>query len=309
MQSKIRIGLVGLGGIAQKAYLPILTKELDWVFVGAFTPNKEKRERICQQYRINSFDSLTSLQEACDAIFVHSSTESHFEVVSFLLSNGVDVYVDKPLAANGIDAEQLVEISEKNNRKLMVGFNRRFAPMYLKAKALAGTFDVVHMEKHRPNDVGPNDYSFTMLDDYLHVVDTLRWLGNGDIKLTDQFNKINSYNQLLFTHHSFQKAGQFFTSSMHRQAGSSLEQLELITNDKIVRVRNMNTLEVESNQQITTETPGSWETILETRGFKDCIHHFIGAVVNDKRPEIDGQEALKSQLLVEALISNIDRNK
>lgn len=40
---KLRIGIVGLGGIAQKAYLPILTQARDWQLVGAFSPIKSKR--------------------------------------------------------------------------------------------------------------------------------------------------------------------------------------------------------------------------------------------------------------------------
>lgn len=57
---------------------------------------------------------MSALIQASDAVFVHSSTESHFEVVSELLKNGKDVYVDKPLAATVEEAEKLVELSEKN---------------------------------------------------------------------------------------------------------------------------------------------------------------------------------------------------
>lgn len=41
----IKMGMIGLGSIAQKAYLPILTKSERFEFVGAFTPNKVKREK------------------------------------------------------------------------------------------------------------------------------------------------------------------------------------------------------------------------------------------------------------------------
>ncbi len=41
----IKVGMIGLGSIAQKAYLPILTKSERFKFVGAFTPNKVKREK------------------------------------------------------------------------------------------------------------------------------------------------------------------------------------------------------------------------------------------------------------------------
>lgn len=37
--NKIRIGIAGLGGIAQKAYLPVLTRTDNWVLSGGFSPN------------------------------------------------------------------------------------------------------------------------------------------------------------------------------------------------------------------------------------------------------------------------------
>lgn len=42
----IKMGMIGLGSIAQKAYLPILTKSERFEFVGAFTPNKVKGKNL-----------------------------------------------------------------------------------------------------------------------------------------------------------------------------------------------------------------------------------------------------------------------
>jgi diguanylate cyclase (GGDEF)-like protein len=42
---KLNIGVIGLGEIAQKAYLPILTKETDWRLVGAFSQTRSRRRR------------------------------------------------------------------------------------------------------------------------------------------------------------------------------------------------------------------------------------------------------------------------
>lgn len=42
----LRIGMVGLGGIAQKAWLPVLSPAIDWTFVGAFSRTKTKLNRF-----------------------------------------------------------------------------------------------------------------------------------------------------------------------------------------------------------------------------------------------------------------------
>jgi virulence factor len=300
---KPNIGMVGLGNIAQKAYLPILSKETDWNFIGAFSPNKEKRKKVCKQYRINEFSSVLDLTQNCDAVFVHSSTSSHYEVVSKLLKSGKDVYVDKPLAATVEEAEKLVELSERHARKLMVGFNRRFAPMYVKAKAEAKEIAWIRIDKHRMNSVGPQSYEFTILDDYLHLIDTARWLSDGDLNITNGHIQVNDENQLLHTHHCFASSqGSTVTTAMHRSAGTNSEQIELVTNGTIIRVKNMHTIETEQENTITASSPPSWETTLKQRGFEGSIYHFIQCIIDDKQPVVDGFEGLKSQMLIEKLL-------
>lgn len=100
----------------------------DWTLQAAWSPGKEKALRICETWRIPYADSLEQLAAQCDAVFVHTSTASHYEVVSRLLNAGVHVCVDKPLADKLSDAEALVELAARRHLTLMVGFNRRFAP-------------------------------------------------------------------------------------------------------------------------------------------------------------------------------------
>jgi len=300
---KLRIGMVGLGNIAQKAYLPILTRELNWEFVGAFTPNCEKRKAICKQYRIQAFSSVSDVVEACDAVFVHSSTSTHFEIISELLSKGKHVYVDKPLAATIEEAQKLVELEQKSGCKLMVGFNRRFAPMYVKAKEHSPDFAWARFEKHRSNGIIPQSFELTMLDDYLHLVDTIRWLADGELSLLNGTLRKNEHNEMIYAQHTFQnKFGIQFSTAMHRSAGTGLEQLELVNNGSIIRVKNMNTTEVEAENTVTHSFPSSWDTTLKQRGFEDAVEHFVNCVVNDIHPKINGLEGLKSQLLLEELI-------
>jgi predicted dehydrogenase len=59
--------------------------------------------------------SLQDLARECDAVFVHTSTATHYQVVSELLNAGVHVCVDKPLAENVQDAERLIELAARKN--------------------------------------------------------------------------------------------------------------------------------------------------------------------------------------------------
>ncbi|OEH91359.1 Gfo/Idh/MocA family protein [Bacillus solimangrovi] len=302
--TKPRIGIVGLGDIAQKVYLPILTKEENWSLVGAFTPNVKKRNDLCSTYRIEGFPDLSSLSSQCDIVFVHSSTDSHFEIVKTLLERGKDVYVDKPLAATYREAEQLVELSIKLNRKLMVGFNRRFAPLYQKAKNKVDEVSWIRMEKHRPNTINRVPFEETLLDDYIHLIDTVRWLSDGKMQIEGGLIVTNSEHHLINSQHTFscnQDLTRVYTG-MHRKAGTGLELLELVGTDRIMRVKNLHTLEIEENNVVTKTESGSWDTILKEKGFVGAIHHFVEAVEGDTEPIVNGVEALETQRMMEQLL-------
>ena len=305
INNKLRIGIVGLGNIAQKVYLPFLTNETSWSLIGAYCPTQKKRKEICTRYRINSFSNVSDLIKECDAVFVPTATAAHFEIVSEALRNGKDVYVDKPLAATLEEAEKLAELSVKSGRKVMVGFNRRFAPMYVKAKQEGNNAAWIRLEKHRVNEIGPKDFEFTLLDDYIHLVDTARWLGEpaSSIKGSCQ---VNAEKQLIYAQYFYkgQNNEQIFMG-MHRNTGSNLEQLEIVAENSIIRVSNMDTMEVEMDGKVITSRSASWDTILKRRGFEDAIMHFINSIIGDTKISIDAVEGLKTQRLVYDIIKEI----
>lgn len=301
---KLRIGMVGLGSIAQKVYLPILTKADKWEFIGAFTPNKEKGQMLCSTYHIPFFNSLELLAKECDAIFVHSATSSHFEVIDYLLNAGVHVYVDKPLTENISQSEVLIELAAKKNRKLMVGFNRRFAPFYQSLKQNITHLSSLRIDKHRCDSIGPKDTRFTLFDDYLHVVDTALWLAGSNAKLLSGSIIQTQENALYYAEHHLKIDDCWITTSMHRKAGSQQEQLIAVDEDAIHQITNMNLWRSESKNTLVERHPGNWDPILLQRGFIGAVEHFIQCIMNDTAPITSGEQAIVAQLMIEKMLAN-----
>ncbi|HEY1846286.1 MAG TPA: Gfo/Idh/MocA family oxidoreductase [Buttiauxella sp.] len=299
--TKLRVGIVGLGGIAQKAWLPVLSAAGDWTLQGAFSPTKEKAQKICETYRIPYVSSLSDLAAQCDAVFVHSATSTHFAVVSELLQAGVSVCVDKPLAESLADAERLVAMAESQKRTLMVGFNRRFSPLYQELKANLVNGASVRMDKHRADSVGPNDLRFTLLDDYLHVVDTALWLSGGEAQLQSGTLLTNDRGQMLFAEHHFAKEHLQITTSMHRRAGSQREWVQAVTDGGLYDVTDMRDWREERGAGVVQRPVPGWQSTLEQRGFAGCARHFLECVANQTVPETSGEQALLAQRVVEKL--------
>ncbi|QRG77582.1 Gfo/Idh/MocA family protein [Citrobacter sp. R56] len=298
---KLRIGVVGLGGIAQKAWLPVLGTSGDWTLQGAWSPSRDKALRICESWRIPYADSLVNLASTCDAVFVHSSTETHYQVVSELLNAGVHVCVDKPLAETLRDAERLVELAARKKLTLMVGFNRRFAPLYRDLKAQLSTATSLRMDKHRADSVGPHDLRFTLLDDYLHVVDTALWLAGGASQLKSGTLLTTDAGEMLYAEHHFAAEQLQITTSMHRRAGSQRESVQAVTDGGVYEVTDMREWREERGQGVVHKPIPGWQTTLEQRGFTGCARHFIECVENQTVPETAGEQAILAQRVVEKL--------
>ncbi|WP_159866855.1 MULTISPECIES: Gfo/Idh/MocA family protein [unclassified Raoultella] len=300
MTAKLRVGVVGLGGIAQKAWLPVLGAADGWTLQAAWSPGKEKALRVCETWRIPYADSLEQLAAQCDAVFVHTSTASHFEVVSRLLGAGVHVCVDKPLADKLSDAESLVELAARRGLTLMVGFNRRFAPLYRELKAHLDDAASLRMDKHRSDSVG-HDLRFTLLDDYLHVVDTALWLAGGKARLSGGLLQTTAQGEMLYAEHHFSSPQLEVTTSMHRRAGSQREWVQAVTDGSLYEVRDMREWQEEGGQGVVQRPVPGWQTTLEQRGFVGCARHFIECVQNQTVPETAGEQALLAQRIVEKL--------
>lgn len=302
----LRIGIVGLGGIAQKAWLPVVTRTNGWTISGAYSPNQNKARTICDAWRIPLLSSLSDLAAVSDAVFVHSSTASHFAIVDMLLRAGVDVCVDKPLAATYAEAEQLVELAALRGRKLMVAFNRRFAPRYVQLRAALSQPASLRMDKHRNDSIGPQDAFFTLLDDYLHVVDTALWLSGGEGKVQGGVLQTNPLGQMVYAEHYFRVGDIQVTTSMHRCAGSQAEIVQVVDSGALYRINDMREWQQERAGQIVIDPIPGWQSTLEQRGFTAAAQHFIHCVENQTMPEISGEQALIAQRVVEKLWRDAD---
>ncbi|MBI3311508.1 MAG: Gfo/Idh/MocA family oxidoreductase, partial [Serratia liquefaciens] len=257
---------------------------------------------ICDSYRMACFTGLDSLAQQCDAVFVHSSTASHFQVIGELLRHGVHVYVDKPLAETVEQGEQLIALAEKQGKALMVGFNRRFAPLYRQLKQEMNQPASIRMDKHRADSVGPHSARLTLLADYLHVIDTALWLGGDAGSLLSGCLRTNEVGELVYAEHHFECGETQVTTSMHRRAGSQRESVQAVTDGAVYQLNDMRQWLREDPQGVLEQPAPGWQTTLAQRGFDGAIRHFLASVSNQTVPETAGEQAIAAQRVIERLL-------
>jgi predicted dehydrogenase len=128
---KIKISIVGLGGITQITHLPVLSKMEGVEIVSVCDIDKAKARNIANKYNIkhfsNNLEELLKTVEA-DLLIVASPTHVHRDNAITGLENGLHVLVEKPLARNYNEAKEIVEAAKKAKKNVMVGMNTRFRP-------------------------------------------------------------------------------------------------------------------------------------------------------------------------------------
>ncbi|MFJ8073999.1 Gfo/Idh/MocA family protein [Streptomyces sp. NPDC096176] len=293
----MKVGCIGLGDIAQKAYLPVLTT-LPGVELHLQTRTPATLIRTAETHHLpagrchSDLDAL--LAEGLDAAFVHAPTSAHAEIVSRLLEAGVATYVDKPLSYELAESERLVALAEERGTALAVGFNRRLAPGY--AQCIEHPRDLILMQKNR---VGlPEDPRTLVLDDFIHVVDTLRFLVPGPVEHTDVRARIVDG---LMHHVVLQLSGDGFTAigTMNRMSGSTEEILEVSGQESKREVRNLAEI-VDHKGQPSVRRRGDWVPVARQRGIEQSVHVFLDAVRAGR--VLSAQDALRTHELCERVV-------
>lgn len=194
MKKEIKVAFVGCGKHATDNLYPSL-KHACMNLVSVCARHLENAERQALLFGAETaYDDYRQMldNEEIDALIVCVNPELHYEISLEALKRGIPVFVEKPPAPVAKEARDMLELSKKTNKFLMVGFNKRFGPVYQEAKNLIakgnlGSLDSISIRSY----VGPTkDEATLLLEVGIHYIDLLRFFG-GEIKSLQVKKKIH----------------------------------------------------------------------------------------------------------------------
>lgn len=293
----IKVGVIGIGSIAAKAYLPVYAgmDDADFYFC---TRNQKTLDEIRSKYRwthlFTSIDDL--LKQGIQAAFVHAATPAHPKIIERLIHKDIAVYTDKPLANNFESAAQLTKLAEEKHVMLMTGFNRRFAPLIAETSLLPKKTMVI-CQKNRVD--APSDLRTVVFDDFIHVLDTVRFVMGTPIDPISVHFSWNSENQCIGLFALFQSGNILASAIMNRVSGANEEKTQVMTERGECLVRDL--IEREWIEGTTRQFKrfDDWENTLQKRGFEPIISAFIQAVKMGQIEPIGKRDALETHRLCE----------
>lgn len=299
----MKIGIIGLGDISKKSYLPVLS-EKEGIELVLCTRNADTLNNLSKKYRIQ--EKVQTVEElitmGIDAAFVSTATNAHFETAEKLLESGIHIYIDKPISMNFHETERIVKLSKESGRIAMVGFNRRFIPRVKELKE-HGKASLIIMQKNR--FAAPEYVRKFVVEDFIHVVDTLRFLMDTKVKdvKIEYLRKGDMLDQLVI-----QLIGEGCTAIgvMNRNGGITEEVIEYMTgHDKYVVNSLVETTHFH-NKEISISKFGDWEPTLYKRGFYQIVDHFIDCVKNNSIPDPSIDDSLITHEICERIVKYID---
>jgi predicted dehydrogenase len=152
MSKKVKVAIIGCGGIANGKHLPSLSK-LDTVELVAFCDIiVERAQKAADQYGAEGAKVYENYKEllkdgSIDVIHVCTPNDAHADISIDAMEAGKHVMCEKPMAKTAEDARRMLEASKRTGKKLTIGYNNRFRPDSQHMKKISKELGEVYFAK------------------------------------------------------------------------------------------------------------------------------------------------------------------
>lgn len=169
--SRIRVAVIG-AGVFGRHHLRVLSQSLNATLVGVVDTDRERAAEAAAEHNCLTFATLGELKGNVDAAVVAAPTSMHADVGCELLASGIDVLVEKPIAADLAGARRLVDTAAQYERILQIGHLERFNPAVTALKKI--TTIPLFFEVHRLSLFSPRSLDVdVVLDLMIHDLDVV----------------------------------------------------------------------------------------------------------------------------------------
>lgn len=223
MTRKLKLGVVGVGPIAQIAHLPAIDKaeNVDLTAACDVSPEMLEHARRLVDFDRAFTDYATMLEQAdIEAVLIPTANEYHAELALAALNAGKHVLVEKPLAVTLDECDALVEAVERTGLKLQMACMKRHDPALQFAQKFAaeemgqrislhgwycdstshGTYVrslrrpiYTSPNRRRPEMPGMPSDSYLLYGHGVHLVDLVRYFGGDIVGVTAVMGRVGKH--------------------------------------------------------------------------------------------------------------------
>ena len=200
--SKLKVGIIGAGYIGG-LHATVLAGDERVEIVAVHDAISDRAEKLARTAGATVCANADKLIEASDAVYIATPNTEHTALALASIRAGKHVFCEKPLATSLDDAQLILEAASQSGGVFQVGFNRRFAPVYVRLKQLLA--DAVphsaHVKMNRGELLNPawvGDPRLTggfLYETTIHMLDLLRFLF-GEVVSLDVAGSAHEYTEM-----------------------------------------------------------------------------------------------------------------
>jgi len=318
--SPVKVGVIGIGNMGwHHARVLSLLKDAD--LIGVADPNVNRGKLAIEQFQCDWFADYHDLIPKVDAICIAVPTLLHHQVGLDCLKAGINVLIEKPIAASEAEAEELIRESNKANCLLQVGHIERFNPAFRELNKIINNEKIVVLEarRHSPNADRANDVSVVM-DLMIHDIDLALELVNSQIKKISAVGGRNSDGLIDYVNATLVFSNNVIASlTASKMSHKKIRSLSAHCQNGLVETDFLNhTLHIhrKSNESYTAE---HGELVYRNDGFVEEVsttsieplyaelEHFLKCVQGKESPEVDGEQASRALIIADFIECAVER--
>lgn len=128
-----RIGIIGLGAVAERIHLPACTLLSEAAVVGACEPDASRRERVGRRFGIRAlFPEPEALlqQQKPDLVIIGTPPDTHRDLCLLALEHGAHVFCEKPFVRTVAEADEVIQTADSRGLTVFVNNQYRFMRIY-----------------------------------------------------------------------------------------------------------------------------------------------------------------------------------
>ncbi len=146
--------------------------------------NEETARSVAEERNVKWTKDWRTLIGEVDAVSLAAPTEIHAEIACALLEAGIHVLVEKPIARNLAEADEMIAAARRGRSLLQVGHLERFNPALVALRPHVK--NPLYFEIHRVGQFTARSLDIdVVLDLMIHDLDVVQWLVGGDVEVTD----------------------------------------------------------------------------------------------------------------------------
>ena len=177
--TRTKVAVIGCGHLGT-IHARLLATRVDAELVAVVDPVPESRQRVAEAHGCRALAEPQELVGLADAVVVAAPTCLHAEVSLPLLSQGLDLLIEKPIAADRREADEIVAAADRHGRIVAVGHVERFNPAWQMAVERCGRVVAVESARLAPFTFRSLDVG-VVLDLMIHDIDLVLSLEPGKV--------------------------------------------------------------------------------------------------------------------------------